>query len=94
MNWKPGDAGMYHYQGATARFTEGGSWVQNAGPMKGLHSWTVGDASWTIEDGKITADVNGTKVVIKDQKILFGDESASIALLTEDGPSQLLFTTK
>lgn len=109
QNWKQGEAGLYHYTGATAKFTDTG-WVHNAGSKKQPHTTTVGNATLTVADGKITANVNGTTVtvndgkvevtvkgtvlVVTDGKICFGSESASIPVMLQTGASTLLFADK
>jgi phage baseplate assembly protein V len=108
-DWKPGDAGLYHHDGSTAKFTDTG-WVHDAGSKKQPHKTTIGNATVTIADGKITCDVNGSTVVVEDGKVTttvkgtvlvvtdgkisFGSASASIPIMLESGPSSLLFSSK
>jgi phage baseplate assembly protein V len=92
-NWNAGEVGQYHYKGQYHKFTDTG-WEYNAGNNKQPVTWTVGNSTFTIADGKITANVNGTKIVVTDGKIQFGDESANIPVMLETGPSQILFSTK
>lgn len=91
-NWKPGEAGLWHYKGATAKHTDTG-WVYDAGSGKQPHTTTVGNATVTVADGKITLQVNNTKVIVKDGKILLGGDDASIPVMLQSGPSNLIFAT-
>lgn len=76
-NWSPGDAGLYHFKGATARLTNDG-WKHDAGPDKKPHIVTVGNATFTIADGKITAKVGSgdtsPSIVIKPDMIYLGED--------------------
>lgn len=89
----PGDVGQYHYKGATAWFTDTG-YAFNAGAAKLPHSVTVGNSKFTIADGQITANVNGTEIVVTDGKICFGGANASDPVMLQSGASSLLFSTK
>lgn len=91
-NWQQGDSGLWHYSGHTARFTDNG-WEQNHADNKPW-SMTVGNANVTIANGKITAKVGGTSVVITDGKISLGGENASHAVMLDSGPSSLVFATR
>ena len=95
-DWKPGNSGLYHYKGATARFTDDG-WVQDAGPDKKPKTFTVGNATLIIADGKVTVQVggaNGPALVVKTDAVYAGgdpDKGGSFArVMTEQGPSDLL----
>ena len=92
-NWNEGDAGTWHYSGATARFTDQG-FVHDQGSMKQPLNWTVGNLTVTWADGTATIKVGGTSVVVTDGKIALGDASASIPVMLETGPSSLVFATK
>ena len=45
--WQQGESGLWHYQGASAKFTQTG-WLQDAGPNKQPHTWTCGSGTLSI----------------------------------------------
>lgn len=45
----------------------------------------------TFEAGKTTIDVEGTKVVVTKDKVCLGDENATAAVMTDAGPSTVVF---
>ena len=92
-NWQPGDAGLYHYKGQTAKLVENG-WIYDAGSEKKPHVTTVGNATLTVADGKITAQVGGASgpaAVVKSDFVYLGgdpDQGGTFAFVeTVSGPS-------
>ena len=95
-NWQQGDSGIWHYQGASAKFTQSG-WVHDQGPKKQPYTITVGNAVVTIADGKITCQVGGSSgpaLVVKADAVYAGgdpDQGGSFfPVQTTGGPSNLL----
>ena len=75
-NWNPGDVGLYHYQGATAKLTTVG-WSYDAGDQKKPHTTTIGNAVVTVADGKIMGQVGGPSgpaFVVKDDCVYLGGD--------------------
>lgn len=94
-NWEQGASGLWHYKGATAKFTTTG-WKHDAGPDKQPHTVTVGNAVFTIADGKITGQVGGPggpAFVVKADAVYLGgdpDQGGTFARVqTESGFSDL-----
>jgi phage baseplate assembly protein V len=87
--WKEGEAGLHHYKGGSAKFTDAG-WVHAAGDGKLPHIVTVGNLTVTWADGKATIDVGGTSVTITASRVDLGGLGGS-AVETVAGPSSKVF---
>ena len=105
-NWKPGDSGHWHYQGASHKLTTTG-FAYDAGPMKQPHAVTVGNCTVTWADGtatikvgdkstftvtasQITGTVNKTSITISDGRIDLGGAGGS-PVATQAGFSTKVF---
>lgn len=93
-NWKEGEVGLWHNKGATAKFTQDGSWKHDAGSEKKPFVIQVDNAVVTVASGKITCQVGGDggpAVVVKTDFVYLGgdpDNGGTFAFVeTVSGPS-------
>ena len=91
--WSPGDSGLWHHNGASAKFTDKG-YVKAAGSQKQPDTTTVGNCTVTWADGQATIKVGDLQVIVLPGKVCIGGPGASIPVMTQNGPSQILFVTK
>lgn len=93
-DWKSGDSGLWHYKGATARFTDDG-WKHDAGPDKKPYEIKVGRGLLHIADDKVFLKLgdgdDAPTVTIKDGKVYLGgdpDKGGTYDfVMTASGPS-------
>jgi phage baseplate assembly protein V len=89
LNSQPGETGLYDDQGQRIHIKREGISI-DAGPSKKPVTVTVGNAVVTVADGKITADVGGTKIIVSPGRVDLGGEGGS-RVATEAGLSSKVF---
>lgn len=67
------------------------SYIRFADDGKIIASPDNGTTVLTLEAGKITADANGTKVVVKPGRVDLGQENAPFQVVTTAGPSSIVY---
>ena len=87
--WKEGESGLWHYKGATAKFTDDG-FVHDQGSDKKPLVVMVGNLTVTWADGKAMIDVGGTQVIVQAGRVDLGGPGGS-RVLTEAGPSSKVY---
>lgn len=86
---QPGEVGLHDDQGQIVVLRRDG--IEITAPAGKSVTVTVGNAKIKVENGKIMAEVRNTRVFVRNQRIDLGIEDAPYRVVTEAGPSEVVY---
>ncbi len=89
-NLQEGEVALYDDLGQKVHLTRNGI-VIDAGDQKKPITVKCGNATFVVQDGKIKGDVSGTPIAVSPNRVDLGEDPASHAVVTVDGPSTVVF---